>query len=86
MILNMLSTAAQIRLGLVYSNLMSNLRATNESCAVGSRDSGGGMRYQREEATQVFAADEDLSCAVDGSVKSRADAERSGDTGSVRRL
>jgi len=30
LILNMLSTATMIKLGLVYSNLMSNLRATNE--------------------------------------------------------
>lgn len=30
LILNMLSTAAMIKLGFVYSNLMSNLRATNE--------------------------------------------------------
>jgi N-acetylmuramic acid 6-phosphate etherase len=30
LILNMLSTATMIKLGFVYSNLMSNLRATNE--------------------------------------------------------
>jgi N-acetylmuramic acid 6-phosphate etherase len=30
MVLNMLSTTTMIRLGLVYSNLMSNLKATNE--------------------------------------------------------
>jgi len=57
MILNMLSTAAMIKLGLVYSNLMSNLRATNEklrrrACAILSEETG----IDAAEAALVFEA------------------------------
>jgi N-acetylmuramic acid 6-phosphate etherase len=57
MILNMLSTAAMIKLGLVYSNLMSNLRATNEklrrrACAILSEETG----IDALEAMHVFDA------------------------------
>jgi N-acetylmuramic acid 6-phosphate etherase len=66
MILNMLSTATMIRLGLVYSNLMSNLRATNEKLrrrarAILAEEAG----ISAEEAARVFeAADEDLRVAL----------------------
>ncbi|MFY9572011.1 MAG: N-acetylmuramic acid 6-phosphate etherase [Blastocatellia bacterium] len=66
MILNMLSTATMIRLGLVYSNLMSNLRATNDklrrrACAILSEETGLGP----EEANNVFqAAGGDLRVAL----------------------
>jgi N-acetylmuramic acid 6-phosphate etherase len=66
MILNMLSTATMIKLGLVYSNLMSNLRATNEKLrrrarAILAEETGIG----EEQASRVFAeADEDLRLAL----------------------
>lgn len=80
MILNMLSTATMIKLGLVYSNLMSNLRATNEKLrrrarAILSEEAGIGS----EEAERVFeAAGEDLRVALlmARSSLSRSDAER----------
>lgn len=80
MILNMLSTATMIKLGLVYSNLMSNLRATNEKLrrrarAILSEEAGIGS----EEAERVFeAAGEDLRVALlmARSSRSRVDAER----------
>jgi N-acetylmuramic acid 6-phosphate etherase len=55
MILNMLSTATMIRLGLVYSNLMSNLRATNEklvrrACAILAEETG----LSADDAARVF--------------------------------
>lgn len=66
MILNMLSTGAMIRLGLVYGNLMSNLRATNEKLrrrarAILSEETG----IDAEEASRVFeAAGQDLRVAL----------------------
>jgi N-acetylmuramic acid 6-phosphate etherase len=66
MILNILSTATMIKLGLVYSNLMSNLRATNEKLrrrarAILAEEAGIGA----EEAARVFdEADEDLKVAL----------------------
>ena len=80
MILNMLSTATMIRLGWVYSNLMSNLRATNEklrgrACAILSEESG----LSNQEAARLFqAAGEDLRVALlmARSNLSRNDAQR----------
>jgi len=66
MILNMLSTASMIKLGLVYSNLMSNLRATNEklrrrACAILADEAG----ISAEEAMRYFeSAGEDLRIAL----------------------
>jgi N-acetylmuramic acid 6-phosphate etherase len=66
MILNMLSTGTMIRLGLVYGNLMSNLRATNEKLrrrarAILAEETG----LSDEEAAQVFAASgDDLKLAL----------------------
>ena len=66
MILNMLSTATMIELGFVYSNLMSNLRATNEklrrrACAILAEESG----ITAAEAARVFeSAGEDLRIAL----------------------
>ena len=66
LILNMLSTATMIRLGFVYSNLMANLRATNEKLrrrarAILAEEAG----ISAEEAARVFdAADEDLRVAL----------------------
>lgn len=90
MILNMLSTATMIKLGLVYSNLMSNLRATNEklrrrACAILAEEAG----ISAEEAERVFeAAGEDLRVALlmGRSDLSRDDAQRLLDShgGSVR--
>lgn len=90
-VLNMLSTATMIKLGLVYSNLMSNLRATNEKLRRRARailaDETG---ISAEEAARVFeAAGEDLRVALlmARSSLSRSDAERLLEThmGSVRR-
>jgi N-acetylmuramic acid 6-phosphate etherase len=55
MILNMISTATMIRLGLVYSNLMSNLKATNEklrrrACAILAEETG----LDSEAAKRLF--------------------------------
>ena len=80
MILNMLSTATMIRMGLVYGNLMSNLRATNEklrrrACAILAEETGVSI----EEALRVFnSADEDLRAALlmIRSGLSKSDAER----------
>jgi N-acetylmuramic acid 6-phosphate etherase len=60
LILNMLSTATMIKLGLVYSNLMSNLRATNDklrrrACAILSEETG----IDSEEALRMFDASRD---------------------------
>jgi len=57
MVLNMISTATMIKLGFVYSNLMSNLRATNEklrsrACAIISEEAG----IDRAEASRIFEA------------------------------
>jgi N-acetylmuramic acid 6-phosphate etherase len=91
MILNMLSTATMIKLGLVYSNLMSNLRATNAKLrrrarAILAEEAGIGL----DEAEQVFeAAGADLRVALLMARLnlSRADAERllESHKGSVRR-
>jgi N-acetylmuramic acid 6-phosphate etherase len=91
MVLNMLSTATMIRLGLVYGNLMSNLRATNEKLrrrarAILSEETGLGA----EDAARVFQdAGEDLRVALlmARSNLSRGDAERLLEShgGSVRR-
>lgn len=90
MILNMLSTATMIKMGLVFSNLMSNLRATNEklrrrACAILAEEAG----ISSEEAGRVFeAAGEDLRVALlmARSDLSRDDAQRLLDShgGSVR--
>jgi N-acetylmuramic acid 6-phosphate etherase len=90
MILNMLSTATMIKMGLVFSNLMSNLRATNEklrhrACAILAEEAG----ISSEEAVRVFeAAGEDLRVALlmARSDLSRDDAQRLLDShgGSVR--
>jgi len=55
MILNMISTATMIRLGLVYSNLMSNLQANNEklvgrACAILTEETG----ISAGDAARVF--------------------------------
>ena len=80
MILNMLSTATMIKLGLVYGNLMSNLRATNEKLrrragAILAEETGISV----EEAARIFAAaGEDLRIALlmTRSELSCADAQR----------
>ena len=80
MILNMLSTATMIKLGLVYSNLMSNLRATNEKLR---RRAGGILAEEAgisaEEAARVFEAaggDLSVSLLIARSGMSRSEAER----------
>jgi len=66
MILNMLSTGTMIKLGLVYSNLLSNLRATNEklrrrACAILAEEAA----ISAEEATRYFeSAGQDLRIAL----------------------
>jgi N-acetylmuramic acid 6-phosphate etherase len=66
MVLNMLSTGAMIRMGWVYSNLMSNLKATNEKLRRRARlilaeETG----LDAEEAARVFAASgNDLKVAL----------------------
>jgi len=66
MVLNMLSTATMIRLGLVYGNLMANVRATNEklrrrACAILSAEAELGP----DEASRLFdASGEDLRVAL----------------------
>lgn len=66
MILNMLSTGTMIKLGLVYSNLMSNLRATNEKLrrrarAILAEETG----MTADQAARVFDdAGEDLRVAL----------------------
>src|SRR5262249_25053119 len=66
MVLNMLSTATMIRRGLVYSNLMSNLKATNEKLrrrarAILAEETG----LSAEEAARVFAeSGNDLKVAL----------------------
>jgi N-acetylmuramic acid 6-phosphate etherase len=80
LILNMLSTATMIRLGLVYSNLMSNLQATNEKLrrragAILAEEAG----ISAEEATRVFEAaggDLSVSLLMARSTMSRLEAER----------
>src|SRR6185503_6729688 len=90
MILNMLSTGTMIKLGLVYGNLMSNLRTTNEKLrrrarAILSEETGSSA----DEAARVFeAAREDLRIALlmARSGLSRDDSEKLLDSyrGSVR--
>jgi N-acetylmuramic acid 6-phosphate etherase len=91
MVLNLLSTTTMIRLGLVYSNLMSNLRATNEKLRRRAReilsDEAG---LSAEDAARVFQdAGEDLRAALlmARSNLSRGDAEQLLEShgGSVRR-
>jgi N-acetylmuramic acid 6-phosphate etherase len=66
MILNMLSTATMIKLGLVYSNLMSNLQATNEKLrrrarAILAEETG----INADEAARVFEeSGDDLRVAL----------------------
>lgn len=66
MILNMLSTGTMIKVGLVYSNLMSNLKATNEklrrrACAILAEEAA----ISAEEATRYFElAGDDLRIAL----------------------
>jgi N-acetylmuramic acid 6-phosphate etherase len=66
MVLNMISTAAMIRIGLVYGNLMSNLKATNDklrrrAVAILSEETG----ITVEQAQYAFkAAREDLRLAL----------------------
>ncbi len=66
MILNMLSTGTMIRLGLVYGNLMSNLKATNEKLrrrarAILAEETG----LSDDEAAEAFAASgDDLKLAL----------------------
>lgn len=80
LILNMLSTATMIKLGLVYSNLMSNLKATNDklrrrACAILAGETG----LSADESSSLFeVAGEDLRVALvmARARLSRADAER----------
>jgi N-acetylmuramic acid 6-phosphate etherase len=91
MILNMLSTATMIRLGLVYGNLMANLRATNEklrrrACAILAAEAN----ISAEDAAGVFeAAGDDLSVALlmarSGRSRSGAEGLLQSHGGSVRR-
>ena len=66
MVLNMISTATMIRRGLVYSNLMSNLKATNaklrgRACAILAEEA----RLEPEAAARVFEeAGNDLRVAL----------------------
>lgn len=66
MILNMLSTATMIRLGLVYGNLMSNLKASNaklvrRACSIIVQETGVGT----DEAAEIFeASGRDLKLAL----------------------
>jgi N-acetylmuramic acid 6-phosphate etherase len=66
LVLNMLSTGAMIRMGWVYSNLMSNLKATNEKLRRRARlilaeETG----IEAEEAARIFAASgDDLKIAL----------------------
>lgn len=80
MILNMLSTATMIRLGLVYSNLMSNLRASNQKLRRRARAIlAEEAEISAEEAARIFdAAGEDLRVALlmARSTLSRSDTER----------
>ena len=80
MILNMLSTATMIRMGLVYSNLMSNVKATNEKLrrragAILAEEAG----ISAEEAARIFEAaggDVRIALLMAKSSLSRADAAR----------
>jgi N-acetylmuramic acid 6-phosphate etherase len=66
MVLNMLSTATMIRRGLVYSNLMTNLRATNEklrrrACSILANETN----LSKEDAKRIFdQAGQDLRVAI----------------------
>ncbi|HMG36256.1 MAG TPA: N-acetylmuramic acid 6-phosphate etherase [Blastocatellia bacterium] len=66
MILNMLSTGTMIRLGLVYNNLMSNLRATNEKLRRRAREIlASETGISADEASRLFReANEDLKLAL----------------------
>jgi N-acetylmuramic acid 6-phosphate etherase len=91
LILNMLSTATMIKLGLVFSNLMSNLRATNEKLrrrarAILSEETGISIK----EASQIFDASGDelriaLLMASAGLSREDADQVLESHNGSVRR-
>lgn len=90
MILNMLSTATMIKLGWVYSNLMSNLRATNDklrrrACAILAEETG----LSDEQAASTFkaaAGDLRIALLMAQANLSREDAQRLLDShgGSVR--
>jgi N-acetylmuramic acid 6-phosphate etherase len=75
MILNMLTTGAMIRLGLVYGNLMSNLRATNAKLhararAILAQEAG----LETDEAARIFEeSGRNLRIAI---VMARAHVER----------
>lgn len=75
MILNMLSTATMIKLGWVYSNLMSNLKATNEKLRRRAREILSAETGIGEEgAARIFeAAGDDLRIAL---LMARADLSR----------
>ena len=66
LILNMLSTATMIKLGLVYGNLMSNLRATNEKLRRRAREIlAEETGISKDEAARVFEkSGEDLRVAL----------------------
>src|SRR5262249_12977997 len=66
MILNMLSTGTMIRLGLVYNNLMSNLRATNEKLRRRAREIlASETGISADESSRLFReANEDLKLAL----------------------
>jgi N-acetylmuramic acid 6-phosphate etherase len=66
LILNMLSTATMIKLGFVYSNLMSNLRATNEKLRRRAREIlAEETGISADEAASVFEkSGEDLRVAL----------------------
>jgi N-acetylmuramic acid 6-phosphate etherase len=91
MVLNMLSTTTMIRMGLVYSNLMSNLKASNEklrlrACAILAEETG----ISPGQAARAFAAagnDLRLALLMTQSDLSRAEAEQllESHNGSVRR-
>jgi N-acetylmuramic acid 6-phosphate etherase len=72
MVLNMLSTGAMIKMGLVYGNLMSNLQAKNEklrkrALAILAEESGLGA----DDASRIFeAAGQDLRLSL---IMARAD-------------
>ena len=66
MVLNMISTGAMIKMGLVYSNLMSHMRATNEKLRRRAIEIiSGEAGLDQESAAQLFeAAESDLRVAI----------------------
>ena len=91
MVLNMLSTATMIKMGLVYGNLMSNLQPTNEklvrrACAILAEQTG----LSAEEAERIFeSAGRDLKLALliarTGLDRAQAEALLKAHANSVRR-